>query len=97
MRLRRADHVGVAAEMGGGKNIAPDPAGVDAGAGFVNASGDFVTHHERDARKVRIEPEAAHDVGEVDSARLHPNAQLASGGMGIGRLPDLKDLGRASF
>ena len=36
------------------------------------------------------------------SAKLTPLAStrmrtLASGGMGIGRLPDFKDLGRASF
>ena len=63
----------------------------------VNASGDLIARDDRKARQVRIEPEAAHNVGEIDAARLDPNAQLACSRMRVRHLLDEKNLGRASF
>ena len=48
--LRNANHVGVAAKVGRCEDVAPDPAGVNSGAGCVNAPGDFITRHDRRAR-----------------------------------------------
>ena len=95
--LRRANHICVAAEMGRREHVAPNPARVKASASRINASGDFIAWDDRNAWKVRIESEAAHDVGEIDAACLHPNAQLACGRMRVRRLLDEKNLGRASF
>ena len=45
----------------------------------------------------RIQPEAAHDVGEIDPARLDPYAQLACGRLRIVRLLEFKNFGRAGL
>jgi hypothetical protein len=44
---------------------------------------------------VRIHTHAAENVGEIDPARLDPNPKLAGLWFGIGRFPDLENLGWA--
>ena len=95
--LRRANDIGVAAKAGKCKNVAPDKARVDSIADLINSSRDLVARHDRDFGEVGIQPQAAHDVGEIYAARLYANPHLAGGRLRIGRLLDDKNLGRAGL
>ena len=92
-----ADRVGVAAEPGQREHVASHPVRFDACADDVDPTRDFVARHARDRRQVRIKPEAAEYVGEIDAACFNANPHLAGFGFGIGCVLNLENLRWTGF
>ena len=86
------DRIGIATESGQREHVASHPARFNACADGVDPTGDLITRHARDRWQVRIEPEAAKYVGEIDAACFNANPHLAGFGFGIGRVLDLENL-----
>src|SRR5581483_2592612 len=60
---------------------------------LVDRPRHLVADHAGQLRRVGVEADAGHEVGEVDPRRLHADAHLPGGCGGIGRFPHLEDLG----
>ena len=88
-----ADRVRIAAEARHGDDVASGPVALDARADGVDPAAHLVAGHDRNRRQVGIEAHAAENVGEVDPARLDPDADLAGLRFGIGRFLDGKTSG----
>jgi hypothetical protein len=90
-----ANYVGIAAEARQREDVASRPTRIDAGAECVDAAADLVARHDRNRRQVGIEPKPTQNVGEVDPARLDPDADFSCFRFWIRRFLELQHLRRA--
>jgi hypothetical protein len=82
--LGHHDDVGIAAEACQSKNLLAQPVLARARTDGVDGSGDFIADDARDFWCIRIQALASEDVGEIDSACAHPDANFILSGCGIG-------------
>ena len=97
MSQGHANDVGIAAEARQREDVALRPTRIDAGAEGVNAAADLVARHDWNRRQVGIEPKPPQNVGEVDAARLDPDANFSCLGLWIRCFLDLQHFGRAGL
>jgi hypothetical protein len=93
---RDDQRIGVSTEFGHAEDAVPDLVLGDAFAKPVNRAGHFVADDAWDLGRVGVEPDAGHQIGEVDAGRSHADANLALAGLGVRRASHLEDFGRAS-
>ncbi len=86
------DQLGLAAEAGPGHHPVARREALDPGSHRLDLAGDLVAEHAGRLRRVGIEADAGHRVGEVDPGGADRDPDLAGAGQGIGTLLDLEDL-----
>ena len=77
---RDLDDFGVATESRSRQHPFTDAVGIDAVADRLDRPGDFVAHHRRKLRRVRIHADAGEVVAEVHPRGAHRDPQLARAG-----------------
>src|SRR5207249_1598116 len=95
LRRGHRDRLGVAAEARERDDaLAGDEGAVGAGTEALDRARDLVADHARARRRVRVEAEARHHVGEVDAAGTYADERLAGAGDRVRAVADLERLGR---
>jgi len=95
LRRGHRDRLGVAAEARERDDaLAGDEGAVGAGTEALDRARDLVADHARARRRVRVEAEARHHVGEVDAGGTHADERLAGAGDRVRAVADLERLGR---
>ena len=95
LRGRHDDRVRVAAEARERDDAIAFVGNGDVAADRVHDAGDFVADDHRRLGRVRVEPDAGEDVGEIDARGAHPDPDLPVARRGVGRLAHLEDVGPA--